>query len=48
MPESTHLVGYADEFAAVIIARNIVDEQIQLNQVILKTRLWLEEHGIRT
>ena len=46
MAESTHLVGYADDIAAVIIAINIVDAQRQLDQVMLRTRLWLEEHGL--
>ncbi|GBP00751.1 hypothetical protein EVAR_69681_1 [Eumeta japonica] len=47
MPEGTYLVGYADDIAAVITARNTEDAQRRLRQVMLRTRSWLDSHGLQ-
>lgn len=46
MPDNTHLVGYADDIAAVITARNVEEAQRKLNQVMLRTSSWLRAHGL--
>lgn len=46
MPENTFLIGYADDIAAVITARNIEDAQRRLRQVMIRTRTWLDSHGL--
>lgn len=46
MPEDTHLVGYADDIAAVISARDMDDARRKLNQVMIRTQTWLEDHGL--
>lgn len=46
MPDDTYLVGYADDIAAVITARNTEEAKRKLNQVMLRTRFWLEAHGL--
>ena len=46
MPDDTYLVGYADDIAAVITARNTEEAQRKLTQVMLRTRSWLEDHGL--
>lgn len=46
MPEGTHLVGYADDIVAVISARDTEDARRKLNQVMIRTRAWLEDHGL--
>lgn len=47
MPEDTFLVGYADDIAAVIKARNTDDAQRKLRQVMLRTQAWLDQHGLQ-
>lgn len=47
MPSETYLVGYADDIAAVITARTMVEAQSKLNQVMLRTKLWLDSHNLK-
>lgn len=47
MPEGSFLVGYADDIAAVIKARNVELAQIRLNQVMRRVTSWLNEHGLQ-
>lgn len=47
MPEDTFLVGYADDIAAVIKARNVVEAKRKLRQVMIRTKTWLEAHGLQ-
>ena len=42
MPEGTFLVGYADNIAAVITARNTEEAQRKLRRVMLRTKTWLD------
>lgn len=46
MPENSFLVGYADDVAAVITARDTESAQRTLNQVMRKTMSWMEDHGL--
>lgn len=46
MPENTFLVGYADDIAAVIQARNTEDAERRLRQVMIRTKSWLHDHGL--
>ena len=46
MPKDTYLVGYADDRVSVISARDIEDARRKLNQAMIRTQLWLEEHGL--
>lgn len=46
MPEETILVGYADDVAVLIAARNMKLAQIKLNQVMRKINKWMHEHGL--
>jgi len=47
MPSDTYLVGYADDIAAIITARHAEDAQRKLNQVMLRTKTWLDSHGLK-
>ena len=47
MPTEVYLVGYADDVAAVIAGRNIAELQRKLNQVMLRTKEWLDSHGLK-
>lgn len=47
MPDGTHLSGYADDIAAIIIARDEVEAQRKLNMVMIRTRTWLESRGLQ-
>lgn len=47
MPEDTFLVGYADDIAAVIQARTTEDAQRKLRQVMIRTKTWLDSHGLQ-
>lgn len=47
MPADTFLVGYADDIAAVIRARNTAEAQGKLRQVMIRTSAWLSEHGLQ-
>lgn len=46
LPEDTFLIGYADDIAAVVLARNMDGAQMRLNQVMRQVTSWLEEHGL--
>jgi len=46
MPEETSLVGYADDIAALIAARNVELAQLKLNQVMRVVNTWMSEHGL--
>ena len=46
MPEDTFLVGYADDLAAVMTARNVEQAQWKLNQVMRRIHSWLDAHGL--
>lgn len=46
IPEDTLLVGYADDVAAVIIARDMQDAQRKLNQIMRRVSRWLHDHGL--
>ena len=37
---------YADDIALVIIARNVQQAQNSLSVCMLKTSIWMEEHGL--
>lgn len=47
MPTNTFLVGYADDIAAVIQARTTEEAQRRLRQVMIRTKSWLETHGLQ-
>lgn len=47
MPPDTYLVGYADDVAAVISGRDLEELQRKLNQVMLRTKEWLDSHGLK-
>lgn len=47
MPEGTFLVGYADDIAAVITARNTDEAQRKLRQVMIRAKSWLDSHGLQ-
>ena len=47
MPSDTHRVGYADDIAAVIAGRDIEEIQRKLNQVMKRTKAWLDEHYLK-
>ena len=46
MPEETVLVGYADDVAALIAARNVEMAQLKLNQVMRVVNNWMANHGL--
>ncbi|KAJ8977407.1 hypothetical protein NQ317_003188 [Molorchus minor] len=46
VPRNTFLVGYADDIAAVVVARDIEEAQNGLNQVMRRAGAWLEDHGL--
>lgn len=47
MPPGTFLVGYADDIAAVIKARDTEEAEIRIRQVMVRTSAWLREHGLQ-
>ena len=47
MPEDTFLVGYADDIVAVIRGRNTDEVQRILRQVMMRTKSWLQSHGLQ-
>lgn len=47
MPEEAFLVGYADDIAAVIVARSSELAQLRLNQVMRRINTWMSEHGLQ-
>uniref|UniRef100_T1H9W9 Reverse transcriptase domain-containing protein n=1 Tax=Rhodnius prolixus TaxID=13249 RepID=T1H9W9_RHOPR len=46
MPLDSFLVGYADDIAAIIVARDVEDAQLRLNQVMRRTQSWMEDHEL--
>ncbi|KAJ8980479.1 hypothetical protein NQ317_013232 [Molorchus minor] len=46
VPRNTFLVGYADDIATVVVARDIEEAQNGLNQVMRRAGAWLEDHGL--
>lgn len=46
MPEETRLVGYADDVAALIAARDVELAQIKLNEVMRIVNDWMRAHGL--
>ncbi|KAL7723971.1 hypothetical protein ACLKA6_017962 [Drosophila palustris] len=47
MPDDTFLVGYADDIAAVITARNTDYAQRKLTQVMIRVNNWLDSRGLK-
>jgi hypothetical protein len=46
MPHDVFLVGYADDVAAVITARNPELAQLRLTQVMIRVNTWMRSHGL--
>ena len=46
MPEGCFLIGYADDVAAVISARDVDAAQMRLGQVMSRVRRWMSERGL--
>lgn len=46
VPEETVLVGYADDIAALIAARDIEEAQLKLNKVMRAVNDWMGDHGL--
>ena len=46
MPEGCFLIGYADDVAAVISARDVDAAQMRLGQVMPRVRGWMSERGL--
>lgn len=46
MPEESLLVGYADDVAVLIAARDLELAQLKLNQVMRVVNSWMEDHGL--
>lgn len=46
MPDNTSLVGYADDVAAIITAREMEEVQTRLNQVMRRVNGWMNKHGL--
>lgn len=46
MPDDCYLVGYADDIAAVISARDTDMARRKLTQVMIRTQTWLDSHGL--
>lgn len=47
MPDDTFLVGFADDVAAVITARNTIEAQRKVNQVMIRVQLWMTSQGLK-
>jgi len=47
MPEDSHLVAFADDVAAVIVARDTTKAQRKLNAVMTQVQTWLRDHGLK-
>lgn len=47
MPADSYLVGYADDIAGVIVARDTNEAQRKLNQIMIRTQTWMSDHGLR-
>lgn len=46
MPPEAYLVGYADDIAAVIPGRDMEEVERKLNQVMIRTKAWLDSRGL--
>lgn len=46
MPEEVRLVGYADDVAALVAARNVELAQSKLNRVMVRVNAWMSEHNL--
>lgn len=46
MPEDCFLVGYADDVAAVILARTMDMAQVKLGQIMTRVSGWMQEHSL--
>ncbi|XP_073986276.1 uncharacterized protein [Rhodnius prolixus] len=46
LPEEAMLIGYADDVAALIAARNVNKAQLKFNQVMRKANRWMTAHGL--
>ncbi|KAF6210112.1 hypothetical protein GE061_015868 [Apolygus lucorum] len=46
MPEDCFLVGYADDVAAVVLARTMDSAQAKLEQIMTRVTEWMEEHSL--
>lgn len=46
MPKETLLVGYADDVAALIAARDVELAQLKLNQVMRTVNRWMADYGL--
>ena len=47
MPENTFLMGYCDDTAAVIIARDVELTQMRLKQVMRRVSSWMTDHRLK-
>lgn len=47
MPDDVYLVGYADDLAAIVVARDVEDAQRRLNQAMRRVAAWMEDHGLQ-
>ena len=45
-PENTYHVGYTDDIVSVILARGVENARRKLNQVMIRTQIRLEDHGL--
>ena len=41
LTDGAYLVGYADDVAVIIVARNVEEAKRKVNQVIIRTNSWL-------
>lgn len=46
MPEEARLIGYADDVAVLIAARNVELAQLKLNMVMRRVSVWMASHGL--
>lgn len=47
MPDDTYLVGYADDIAGIVVARDTDEAQRKLNQIMIRIQTWMSDHGLR-
>ena len=47
MPDGAHLVGYADDVAAIIVVQNVEKAKKEVSQVIIRMKSWLEDKGLK-
>ncbi|KAH8375738.1 hypothetical protein KR093_008377, partial [Drosophila rubida] len=46
-PDDCNLVGFADDIAAIIKARDMTEAQRKLNQVMMRAMAWFKTHGLK-